>query len=288
MTGTTVCRTVVAIALTATLAGLTGCTSSGGPADGGPGGSAPPAATPQPSDPSSTAPPAPSLTGPAAEALRAVERATGRAGSARVESTTVMGSELSLKAAGALGWRDDGLTGTLTITYTGGTTAETMRRLGTTAMEARYLPDAYYAEVGDEFADRVGGRHWIKYVYEDLEDLGGGAGAGFADQMRNTTPNQAVKLLLTAEDVRRVGEEKTRGRRTTHWTGTVGGATAQTVDIWVDDRDLLVKKVERGRTENGELTQTAYYSEYGVTVSAERPPAADTADFKELLASQGG
>ncbi|MBZ6079659.1 MULTISPECIES: hypothetical protein [Streptomyces] len=288
MTGTTVCRTVVAIALTATLAGLTGCTSSGGPADGGPGGSAPPAATPQPSDPSSTAPPAPSLTGPSAEALRAVERATGRAGSARVESTTVMGSELSLKADGALGWRDDGLTGTLTITYTGGTTAETMRRLGTTAMEARYLPDAYYAEVGDEFADRVGGRHWIKYVYEDLEDLGGGAGAGFADQMRNTTPNQAVKLLLTAEDVRRVGEEKTRGRRTTHWTGTVGGATAQTVDIWVDDRDLLVKKVERGRTENGELTQTAYYSEYGVTVSAERPPAADTADFKELLASQGG
>lgn len=161
-----------------------------------------------------------------------------------------------------------------------------MRRLGTTAMEARYLPDAYYARMGDEFAERVGGRHWIKYVYEDLEDLGGGAGAGFADQMRNTTPNQAVKLLLTAEDVRKVGEETTRGRRTTHWAGTMGGATAQTVDIWVDDRDLLVKKVERGRTETGELTQTAYYSDYGVRVSAERPPAADTADFKELLASQ--
>jgi hypothetical protein len=203
-----------------------------------------------------------------------------------VESTTVVGRELSLAAEGALGW-DDGLTGTLTITYTGGTTAETMRRLGTTAMEARYRPDAYYARMGDEFAERLDGRHWIKYGYEDLEDLDGGAGAGFADRMHNTTPHQTVKLLLSAGDVREVGEETTRGRRTTHWSGTVGGATEQTVDIWVDDRDLLVKKVERGRTKTGELTQTAYYSDYGVTVSAERPPAADTADFKELLASQG-
>ncbi|MGW7565390.1 hypothetical protein ACWGJV_03830 [Streptomyces tendae] len=287
MTGTTARRTVVSIAVSAALACSTACTGPGGSDDSGgttgpsgPTGSTAPSASAEPS----SRPPA--LTGASADALRAVERATGRAGSARVESTTVMGRELSLEAAGALGW-DDGLTGTLTITYTGGTTAETMRRLGTTAMEARYLPDAYYARMGDEFAERVGGRHWIKYVYEDLEDLGGGAGAGFADQMRNTTPNQAVKLLLSAGDVRRVGAETTRGRRTTHWSGTVGGATEQTVDIWVDDRNLLVKKVERGRTKTGELTQTAYYSDYGVPVSAARPPAEDTADFKELLASQG-
>ncbi|MFG3158492.1 hypothetical protein ACGFY8_01280 [Streptomyces sp. NPDC048232] len=276
MRGTTVRRTVVSVAVSVMLAGVTACTSSGDPA-------APAATAPRSSAPASSGPPA--LTGPSADALRAVERATARAGSARVESTTVMGSELSLKATGALGWHD-GLTGTLMITYTGGTTAETMRRLGTTAMEARYLADAYYARMGDEFAARVGGRHWIKYVYADLEDLGGGAGAGFADQMRNTTPHQAVKQLLAAEDVRKVGEEKTRGRRATHWSGTVGGPTAQTVDIWVDDRNLLVKKVERGRTKTGELTQTAYYSDYGVEVSAERPPAADTADFKELLAAQ--
>ncbi|MFF0538798.1 hypothetical protein ACWDF1_35390 [Streptomyces coelicoflavus] len=280
MTGTRARRTVVSVAVSAALACATACTS------GEPSASPPPASAPPGSAAPSSSPPA--VTGPSADALRSVERATGRAGSARVESTTVMGRELSLEAAGALGWRDGGLTGTLTITYTGGTTAETMRRLGTTAMEARYLPDAYYAKMGDAFADRVGGRHWIKYVYEDLEDLGGGAGAGFAEQMRNTTPHQAVKLLLTAGDVRRVGEETTRGRRTTHWSGTVGGETAQTVDIWVDDRDLLVKKVERGRTKTGELTQTAYYSDYGVKVSAERPPAADTADFKELLASQAG
>ncbi|MEV6885046.1 hypothetical protein [Streptomyces sp. NPDC051135] len=274
MTGMRARRTVVSLAVSAALACSTACTAEEEPAS-----------PPSGSAATSSRPPAP--TGPAADALRAVERATGRAGSARLESTTVMGRELSLKAAGVLGWRD-GLTGTLTITYTGGTTAETMRRLGTTAMEARYLPDAYYAEMGDEFAERVGGRHWIRYAYEDLEELGGDAGAGFADQMRRTTPNQAVKLLLTAGDVRKVGEETTRGRRTTHWSGTVGGESAQSVDIWVDDRDLLVKKVERGRTKTGELTQTAHYSDYGVAVPAERPPAEDTADFKELLAAQEG
>ncbi|MFC7814791.1 hypothetical protein ACFUTR_09090 [Streptomyces sp. NPDC057367] len=253
-------RAVASIAVTVALGCVTACTSSGGPA--GPTESADP----------STAP------------LRSVERATEQAGSARVESTTAMGGELSLEATGVLGW-DGGLTGTLKITYTGGTTAETMRRLGTTAMEARYLPDAYYARMGDEFADRVGGRHWIKYGYADLEDLSSGA-AGVADGMRRTTPDRTVERLLASDDVRRVGQETTRGRRTTHWTGTVGGTAGQagqTVDIWVDDRDLLVKKVERGRTETGELTQTAYYSDYGVAVAADRPPASDTADFTELL-----
>ncbi|GHB44914.1 putative lipoprotein [Streptomyces viridiviolaceus] len=266
MTSTTACRTAFGIAVTAALMCLTACTGADATDD-----------RPREDHSTTAAPP---------RALRDVERATARAGSARVESTTVMGRELSIEAVGALGW-SDGLTGTLTITYTGGTTAETMRRLGTTAMEARYLPDAYYARMGDQFADRVGGRHWIKYVYADLEGLGDGAGAGFAEQMRGTTPDRSVKLLMTSGDLRKVGEETTRGQRTTHWSGTVGGAGAQTVDIWVDDRNLLVKKVERGRTATGELTQTAYYSDYGVRVSAERPPVGDTADFKELLEAQG-
>ncbi|MGV9288749.1 hypothetical protein [Streptomyces sp. NPDC003719] len=257
MTSTRVGRTAFSIALTAVLACVTACIPSDGRPD------------------------------PAAEPLRAVERATGRAGSAWVESTTVVGDELSLKASGALGW-GDGLTGTLTITYTGGTTAAAMRRLGTTSMEARYLPDAYYARMGDAFAARAGGRHWIKYAYADLEDLGGGAGAGFADRMRDIAPDEAVRLLLASDDVHEVGEETTRGRRTTHWSGTVDGDGARTVDIWVDGQDLLVKKTERGRTETGELAQTAYYGDYGSDVPVEKPPAADTADFTDLVKPPGG
>ncbi|MGW0334399.1 hypothetical protein ACWD0J_21435 [Streptomyces sp. NPDC003011] len=236
-------------------------------------------------------------------ALLSAERSTDRAASARVRSTTVMGAQLSLKADGALSW-GDGLTGTLTITYTGGTTAEQMRALGITSMEARYLADAYYARMGDTFAEKAGGKHWIKYAYDDLKDLGGGAGATFADQLRNTAPNQSVRLLLDAEDVREVGEETVHGRTATHYSGTVlvhdvtdaqqrkqleqAGVTSETVDIWVDDRDLLVKKVEKGRTVSGELTQTAYYTDYGVAVSATEPPADDTQDFTDLLEQQRG
>ncbi|MDH6623766.1 hypothetical protein M2271_001558 [Streptomyces sp. LBL] len=266
--------------LTATLTGTDSCTSSES------------SAKPEGSRGASTA----SLT-----ALRSAERSTDRAESARIRSTTVMGTQLSVKADGALGW-GDGLTGTLTITYTGGTAAETMRALGITSMEARYLADAYYARMGDAFAEKAGGKHWIKYAYGDLAALAGGANANFADQMRNTTPNQSVKLLLDSEDVRRVGEEKVGGRTTTHYSGTVAvsevadsrlrkqlqeaGVTAETVDIWVDDRDLLVKKVEKSRTAAGELTQSAHYSDYGVRVLAKKPPADDTGDFRELLAQQ--
>ncbi|MFJ8634596.1 hypothetical protein [Streptomyces sp. NPDC093568] len=219
-----------------------------------------------------------------AAALRTVERATDRAASARVKSTTTVGSTLSMKAQGTLAW-SDGLTGALTITYTGGTTAEAMRRLGTTSMEARYLPDAYYARMGEAFAEKTDGKHWIKYAYDDLERLAGSSGADLADQMRGTAPHTSVKLLMSAGDVREVGEETVSGARTTRYSGTVrvAGATSQTVDIWVDDRGLLVKKVEKGRTATGSLTQTAYYSDYGVKAAVEKPPAGDTADLEELL-----
>ncbi|MER6783231.1 hypothetical protein ABT330_00980 [Streptomyces sp. NPDC000658] len=245
-------------------------------------------------------------------ALRTAEKSTDGADSAKVESSTTIGSLMSMTADGALGW-GHGLTGALTITYTGGTVADTMRQLGSTSMQARYLPDAYYARMGDAFARQTGGRHWIKYAYDDLERLGGSSGAYLKDQMTHTTPNQSVKLLLASGDVRQVGTEKVRGRDTRHYAGTVevadlarqnsnlsrgqlddlkktleqAGVTTETVDIWVDDQDLLVKKVERGQTAQGGYTQTAYYSDYGAAVSAKVPPAADTADFTELVRQQG-
>ena len=266
MTSTKARRSAFWIALPAALTALAACTSSQGPEE------------------QERARPSRAVMA----ALRTVERATGEAESARVTSTTSVGSALSMKAHGTLLW-SDGLTGTLTITYTGGTTAETMRRLGTTSMEARYLPDAYYARMGETFAEKTGGKHWIKYAYDDLERLAGSSGADLADQMRGTAPHTSVKLLLSSTDVRKVGEETVSGERTAHYSGTVRaqGATEQTVDIWVDDRDLLVKKVEKGRTATGPLTQTAYYSDYGVKAEVEKPPAGDTADLKELLKRQG-
>ena len=285
-------RASLSIAVTAALTGVAAC--SGSASDEGSGG----------------ADKAPKRVSPIA-ALRSVEKSTEKADSAKVESTTTMGTMMSMEADGALGWAD-GLTGTLTITYTGGTMADQMRQLGTTSMEARYLPDAYYAKMGDKFAEQSGGKHWIKYAYDDLADLAGGSGAYLKDQMQNTTPNQSVKLLLASGDVRKVGEEKVRGENTTHYSGTVdvadlagkssslsedqladlkrqlqqAGVTTETVDIWVNDEDLLVKKVEEGELATGSMSSTAYYSDYGVDVSTEEPSASDTADFKDLMRTQ--
>ncbi|KAA0935602.1 hypothetical protein [Streptomyces apricus] len=292
-------RVAVSIAVAAALTGVAAC--SGSDSDGG-------------SDPASgddrgksgTA----SRLSPIA-ALRSVEKSTGGADSAQVESTTTMGTMMSMKADGTLGWAD-GLTGNLTITYTGGTMADQMRQLGTTSMEARYLPDAYYAKMGDKFAEQSGGKHWIKYAYDDLARLGGGSGAYMKDQMQNTTPNQSVKLLLASGNVKKVGEEKVRGEDTTHYSGTVdvadlagqssnlsadqladlkrqlqqAGVTTETIDIWVNDDDLLVKKTEKGELATGSMSSTAYYSDYGVDVSVEEPAAGDTADFKDLMQTQ--
>jgi len=295
MKSTTVRRVGLSIAVVTTLSGAAACSSSGGSGK----------------DDKASGKGATHVSPIAA--LRTAEKSTDGADSAKVESTTTMGALMSMKADGALGWAD-GLTGNLTITYTGGTMADTMRQLGTTSMQARYLPDAYYAKMGEKFAEQAGGRHWIRYGYADLADLGGGSGAYLKDQMQNTTPNQSVKLLLASGDVKKAGTEKVRGVNTTHYAGTVdvadlagknssltasqlaglkkqltqAGVTTETVDIWVNDQDLLVKKTEKGRMSAGEYIQTAYYSDYGVKVSVTKPPASDTEDFKNLLKKQGG
>ncbi|WP_306190390.1 MULTISPECIES: hypothetical protein [unclassified Streptomyces] len=246
-------------------------------------------------------------------ALRTAADATGKADSARVESTTSIGDLMSMTGKGSLAW-GDGLTGTLTITYTGGRMSDAMRATGSTSMQARYLSDAYYARMSEKFAQQAGGgRHWVRYGYDDMARLGGGSGAYLKDQLQNTTPNQSVKLLLASGDVKKAGEEQVDGRHTTHYHGTVNvadfagrssknlsasqladlkkqlsqaGVTTETVDLWINDQNLLVKKSERGESSNGTMTSTAYYRDYGVKVSTEAPPAGDTVDFKDVMKSQ--
>ncbi|MHA5050106.1 hypothetical protein [Streptomyces sp. SD15] len=296
MKSTTVRRVTLSIVLVSALTGVSACSSDSSGSSGGD---------------DKTARKGTTQFSPIA-ALRSVEKSTEGADSAEVESTTTMGTLMSMEADGVMGWAD-GLTGTMTITYTGGTLAETMRKTGSTSMQARYLPDAYYAKMGDTFAEQAGGKHWIKYAYDDLAELGGSSGAYLKDQMQNTTPNQSVKLLLASGDVKKVGEETVRGENTTHYSGTVNvadmatknsnltesqladlkeqltqaGVSTEQVDIWVNDDDLLVKKVEKGELSSGTMSSTAYYSNYGVKVPAVEPPASDTADFKDLLKSQG-
>ncbi|MGW6585831.1 hypothetical protein [Streptomyces globisporus] len=246
-------------------------------------------------------------------ALKQVQQKTGGAQSAKVEGTTEMGSTMSMEQSGAIGWAD-GLSGALTITYTGGTMGEALKKAGGDgSVEARYFKDEYYANMGAGMAANTGGKNWIRYSYKDLAELGGASGDVMKDQIQNSTPEQGVKALLASGDVRKVGQEDVRGVSATHYSGTIdvaeltaknseldakqlaafkeqlalAGVTTQTVDIWVDENDLLVKKTERGEMKTGTFNSTLFYSDYGTEVPSDRPEASDTVDFKELL-KQGG
>ncbi|MEU3254751.1 hypothetical protein [Streptomyces sp. NPDC006997] len=256
-----------------------------------------PTATPAPTGTSEGAPAA------VRDALRAVEKATGEAGSARVTSTTTMGRMLSMETTGMLSWADRPV-GRLTLTYTGGEVADTMRELGSVSMRARLLPDAYYAEFGDAFATRLHGRHWIRYDHDSLEELPGGSGAQLKEELERTAPVQPIELLLACGSARKVGPDPVDGHPATRYSGTLevaeladsplkrrltdAGVLTQSVDLWVDERNLLVKKVEKGElVETGELRQTAFYDDYGLKVTVERPPGDDTVNFTELLDGHG-
>ncbi|UZI29356.1 hypothetical protein [Streptomyces sp. VB1] len=246
-------------------------------------------------------------------ALKQVRQKTGGAQSAKVEGTTEIGSVMSMKQSGAIGWAD-GLSGELAITYTGGTMGDALKQTGGDGtVRARYFKDEYYANMGDAMAANTGGKHWIRYSYKDLAELGGASGDVMKDQIQNSTPEQGVKALLASGDVKKVGQEEVRGVPATHYSGTVdvadltaknsdldakqlaafkeqlalAGVTTQTVDIWVDKNDLLVKKTERGEMKTGAFNSTLFYSDYGTEVPSEKPAASDTVDFKEML-KQGG
>ncbi|BBC94249.1 hypothetical protein ACH4YN_18415 [Streptomyces griseofuscus] len=249
---------------------------------------------------------------PVAAVLRDVEQSTDKADSAKVRATTSMGDIMGMNADGALTW-GNGLKGNLDITYTGGKLADAMRKAGTSHMEARYLPDAYYAKMSDAFAQQTGGKHWVKYDFDYLAKVGGASGAYMKDQLQTSTPNQSVKMLLASGDVKKVGVETVDGQHTTHYAGTVdvaalagkgsnlsadqltalkqqlkqSGITTDAIDIWVNDQNLLVKKSEKAATANGTLNSTAHYSDYGVAVTAEAPPAADTMDIADMMKSGG-
>lgn len=297
MNRTTLRRTGLSIAVAAALTGLTACGSGGSDGssdkadgDGGKGGI---------------------KVSPIA-ALRSVEKSTDKADTARVDGSTTMGSLSSMDMEGVMGW-SDGITGNVTVTFTGGSQAQQMKQLGQTKLDYRYLKNGFYANMGDRFAAEAGGgKHWLEYDYDTLAEMSGAAGEAFQDQMQNTTPNQSVKMLLASGDVKRVGEEEVRGTKTTHYSGKVdiadftaknsdldadqmselkkqfqqAGMDTETIDIWVNDDDLLVKKTEKADTKNGPFSQTAYYSDYGTPLTVEKPPASDTMSFKDLLAKQ--
>lgn len=246
-------------------------------------------------------------------ALDLVKKAATGVHSAKVESTISVGSAMSMTSKGALDWAD-GIVGNMTIHYTGGAAADSLRQAGaSTTMGARYLKDAYYVNMGSAMAEQLGGKHWVKYTYADLAKFTGTSGSYLKDTIQNNNPVKSVDAALASPDTRSVGTETVRGVQTTHYKGTVdyaqltgksnpylsaedqsqlkdllakSGITTETIDLWVSKDNLPVEAVVAASTKSGVMKTTTYYSDFGAPVSTQAPAAFDTVDVADLLNKQ--
>ncbi|GAA1881914.1 hypothetical protein [Streptantibioticus ferralitis] len=230
--------------------------------------------------------------------LLKVRSSTDQAKSAKVEEDGTMGAMGASHESGALDW-SNGLQGDLTVTSSGKSLTGAMG-----ISEFRYTKDAMYSHFGDQMAQSLGGKHWMKYSYDQL-DKQGPAGRAMHQQIQNGNPNQSVLMLIASGDVKVVGKENVRGVDATHYSGTVdvaklteqqtpgmtkadqeqikqqlsqAGITTDKIDIWVNSGNLMVKKTELMHAAKGDINQTCYYSDYGTPVSVTAPAASDTVD----------
>ncbi|MFF7342912.1 hypothetical protein ACFZA4_03820 [Streptomyces antimycoticus] len=240
-------------------------------------------------------------------ALKLASQQTDKKNSAKVEGTTKMGEQNS-RMSGDMDWAN-GIRANMSITQTGGAIASSP--IAGKPMDAKYTPDAMFLNMGDEFAAQAGrGKHWVKYDYDVLAQKAGPSGAFLKDQMQNNNPSRSVELLLATGKVKSVGSEDVKGVKATHYTGTVkvseiakmqskelsqsdldalqkqletSGMDTETIDLWVDGENLLVKKREQAQSNNGAYDSTVYYSDYGTSVTVTEPSSSDTVDFQDML-----
>jgi hypothetical protein len=243
-------------------------------------------------------------------ALDLVKKTAAGVHSAKVDSTITMGTVMSMSNEGALDWAD-GLVGDMTITYTGGTVADSLRQAGaSTTMAARYLPDAYYVNLGSALAAQAGGKHWVKYTYADLGKFTGSSGSYLKDTIQNNNPVKSVDAVLASPDIKNVGTENVRGIMATHYSGTIdvaamtgkslpnlsaadqaqlkdllakSGISTETVDLWVSGANLPVEAVVTASTKTGPMKTTTYYSDFGAPVSVKAPALSDTVNVSDLI-----
>ncbi|WP_213454614.1 LppX_LprAFG lipoprotein [Rhizomonospora bruguierae] len=167
-------------------------------------------------------------------------------------------------------------------------------------MTVRLIGAVEYIQIPATDRGGLDGKKWMKL---DLTELAKQAGGGDAiRQFQDMDPGKQVRLLLAGGTLKAVGEEQVEGARTMHYTGTAPidtylkqldvkvqpevkkqlgamGAAEMTVDLWVDEN----YQPRRVRSVAGRTESTVTYSDFGTPVSVTAPPAAETADFSDML-----
>jgi hypothetical protein len=260
-----------------------------------------------------TAPGTSGTAAPAVDALAAVQKRTSAVHSARCDGKVTVGSLASLTLKGTTDWAHGPL-GTLTVTYTGGQNIGILRQGGMpTATETRYLPDAFYTDMGPAVARQDGGKEWLKKGYNGLERDVDDFGVAVPDQLDKASPTQELDLAIASPDVHEVGRETVRGVPATHYRGTVRPAdlarrvphvsdadraalrkqfaasrtTAEQVDLWISADHLPVQVTSRATTGDGTVQIAVHYSDYGAAVHPQAPPTAETLDYEQVMKESG-
>ncbi|MFJ8040854.1 hypothetical protein ACIRBX_10175 [Kitasatospora sp. NPDC096147] len=142
-------------------------------------------------------------------------------------------------------------------------------------------------------AERNAGRHWEKYAAQ-----GGARDIPYGALVDRLNPMVALTAAVAAERPQLIGEETIAEVTVQHYRVTLSseryaaaqtqlptarqdalraglGSAEVTLDLWLDDKDQLVRLVRAG----GQGKDTVTYQDWGGALSVQAPDAADTADM---------
>ncbi|MET9396741.1 hypothetical protein [Kitasatospora sp. NPDC002965] len=274
-------RLAAAVAVAVLAGGLTGCSGSGGPA---PAPSASGAATPTPSSASPTWPARPTDRSPHGVLLSAqLAMQTAR----RAKVSYRLGADAG---SGPLFWQPK--------------TALQVKRSTPAEAEQLIVVDTVAYQGGDAAtAARQGGRHWERFAVPPGPD--GHREVPYAGLIDLLNPVVAL-AAATADGVtaQYVGEEKFEDSTVEHYRAVTdaaryaaaqtqlgqarrdglraalapGGSASLTLDLWLNDKDQLVRLQRTGAGESGRVDDSVLYTDPGGALSVQAPAEADTVD----------
>lgn len=219
----------------------------------------------------------------------------------RVEQSRWTGSLRDETITGVVDWTG-GPREELVIDISGGAAADAADDgESLSKVRVRVVDGAGYLYAGKDHAKDAEGRHWVKET-EDAE----GSVANFA----NFSPVKQRDSVLSLPTVEEVGEGTFRGVRATHYRSVLSAASvaalpesvmsadqkesldqalesagiaSETVDMWLTkDRLPLELTVLDDSERQGESKSVTDYSDYGLAMNVQAPPAFDTIGSDEL------
>lgn len=143
---------------------------------------------------------------------------------------------------------------------------------------------------------------WVSVSVKKISAL---SGIDLDSLLNNASADQTVQLLTKAADVKYVGTEQVDGVAARHLAGTVDvdkvfaalsatektqqkqlqslveslGMTNNTIDLWVNDKDIPIKVVQSYDSKLGHGTSTMLLTKLDAPVSISAPPASQVGQF---------